>query len=52
MPFIENASHFSLSDGVYNNAHGNIYNFYDSKRRRGEIEGRSFEFYNSTIVSM
>ncbi|KAJ7334683.1 hypothetical protein DFH08DRAFT_291062 [Mycena albidolilacea] len=41
MPFIENASHFSLGDGVYNNVHGNIYNFYNSKRSREEIEDGS-----------
>ncbi|KAJ7334730.1 hypothetical protein DFH08DRAFT_292102 [Mycena albidolilacea] len=41
MSFIENASHFSLGDGVYTNVHGNIYNFYNSKRRREEIEDGS-----------
>ncbi|KAF8170717.1 hypothetical protein K438DRAFT_1853827 [Mycena galopus ATCC 62051] len=30
MSFIENASHFSLGDGVYTNVHGNIYNFYST----------------------
>jgi hypothetical protein len=41
MPFIENASHFSLGDGVYNNVlHGNIYHFHNSKRSREEMEGK------------
>jgi hypothetical protein len=46
MPSIENASDFSLGDGVYYNVQGNI-NFYNSKRKREEIEGRPSMFYNS-----
>ncbi|KAJ7902696.1 hypothetical protein B0H14DRAFT_1144691 [Mycena olivaceomarginata] len=52
MSFIENASHFSLGDGVYTNVHGNIYDFYNSKCGREEIEGRSSTFYDSTIGSI
>ncbi|KAJ7333440.1 hypothetical protein DFH08DRAFT_881215 [Mycena albidolilacea] len=37
MSFIENASHFSLGDGVYYNVQGNI-NFFNSKCRCEEIE--------------
>jgi hypothetical protein len=51
MSFIENASHFSLGDGVYYNVQGNI-NFFNSKRRCKEIEGRSSTFYDSTIGSI
>ncbi|KAJ7216889.1 hypothetical protein C8J57DRAFT_1482963 [Mycena rebaudengoi] len=47
-----NASHLSLGDSVYSDVHGNVNNFYSTKRRGGESEGWSPSFMTPTISSI